>query len=109
MARARPTSRRRRSAAAIGPLGTPCERPFAAGLVVVLLGARVAVDQLGEERLFSGHMIQHLLLADVAPILLLLGLAAAAPAAGGAPPAAARAAARPARPPGHGARAATWG
>jgi cytochrome c oxidase assembly factor CtaG len=32
------------------------------------------IDELGEERLFSIHMAQHLLLADIAPILLLLGL-----------------------------------
>ena len=31
------------------------------------------IDHLGEERLFTMHMVQHLLLADLAPILLLLG------------------------------------
>jgi cytochrome c oxidase assembly factor CtaG len=47
---------------------------FAAGLMVLLLALVSPIDSLGEERLFSAHMAQHLLLADVAPILLLLGL-----------------------------------
>lgn len=47
---------------------------FAAGLTVLALALVSPIDTLGEERLFSAHMAQHLLLADVAPILLLLGL-----------------------------------
>jgi putative membrane protein len=47
---------------------------FAAGLVVVILALDSPVDSLGEERLFSVHMLQHLLIADIAPILLLVGL-----------------------------------
>ena len=47
---------------------------FGAGLVVVFLALCSPIDTVGEERLFSVHMLQHLLLADVAPILLLLGL-----------------------------------
>jgi cytochrome c oxidase assembly factor CtaG len=35
------------------------------------------IDAVGEERLFTVHMVQHLLLADIAPILLLLGLSRA--------------------------------
>ena len=50
---------------------------FAGGLVVILVALVSPVDQLGEERLFSAHMVQHLLLADLAPILLLLGLSRA--------------------------------
>jgi cytochrome c oxidase assembly factor CtaG len=47
---------------------------FGGGLTV-LVGALVSpIDSLGEERLFSVHMAQHLLLADFVPILLLLGL-----------------------------------
>jgi len=47
---------------------------FAAGIVVVFLALCSPIDTVGEQRLFSVHMVQHLLLADVAPILLLLGL-----------------------------------
>jgi cytochrome c oxidase assembly factor CtaG len=47
---------------------------FAAGLAVVFLALCSPIDTLGEKRLFSIHMVQHLMLADVAPILLLLGL-----------------------------------
>jgi putative membrane protein len=47
---------------------------FAGGLTVLVLALVSPIDRLGEERLFSAHMAQHLLLADVAPILLLLGL-----------------------------------
>ncbi len=50
---------------------------FAGGLVVVLLALVSPIDRLGEERLFTAHMVQHLLLADLAPILLLVGLSRA--------------------------------
>jgi cytochrome c oxidase assembly factor CtaG len=50
---------------------------FTWGLVVVLIALVSPIDRLGEERLFSMHMVQHLLLADLAPILLLLGLSRA--------------------------------
>jgi putative membrane protein len=50
---------------------------FAAGLVVLLVALVSPVDRLGEERLFTVHMTQHLLLADIAPILLLAGLSRA--------------------------------
>jgi cytochrome c oxidase assembly factor CtaG len=47
---------------------------FAAGLAVVAAALVSPVDTLGEERLFSVHMLQHLLLGDVAPLLVVLGL-----------------------------------
>src|SRR5439155_25299254 len=47
---------------------------FAAGLAVGFLALCSPIDTLGEKRLFSVHMVQHLLLADIAPILILLGL-----------------------------------
>jgi putative membrane protein len=50
---------------------------FGAGLAVLLIALVSPIDRLGEERLFTMHMTQHLLLADVAPILLLLGLSRA--------------------------------
>jgi putative membrane protein len=46
-----------------------------AGAVLALLGALVSpVDGLGEQYLFSAHMFQHVLLGDIAPLLLLLSL-----------------------------------
>src|SRR5947209_18700473 len=46
-----------------------------AGAVVVLLIALISpVDRLGEDYLFSIHMVQHILIGDIAPLLLLLSL-----------------------------------
>src|SRR4051795_5438954 len=46
-----------------------------AGCIVVLLIALVSpIDALGEQYLFSMHMTQHILLGDIAPLLLLLAL-----------------------------------
>lgn len=50
---------------------------FAAGLALVVVALMSPIDRLGEERLFTMHMVQHLLLADLAPILLLFGLSRA--------------------------------
>ena len=47
---------------------------FGSALVVLVLGVVSPVDSIGEERLFSVHMAQHLLIGDVAPLLLVLGL-----------------------------------
>jgi cytochrome c oxidase assembly factor CtaG len=47
---------------------------FAAGVAVLLLAFASPLDTLGEERLFSAHMVQHVLLGDVAPLLVVLGL-----------------------------------
>jgi len=46
-----------------------------AGCMVALLAALVSpIDGLGEDYLFSAHMVQHVLLGDIAPLLLLLAL-----------------------------------
>jgi cytochrome c oxidase assembly factor CtaG len=46
-----------------------------AGCILVLLIALVSpIDALGEHYLFSMHMTQHILLGDIAPLLLLLSL-----------------------------------
>jgi putative membrane protein len=50
---------------------------FAAGLLVLFGALASPIDTVGEQRLFTVHMIQHLLLADIGPILLLLGLSRA--------------------------------
>jgi len=47
---------------------------FAAGVLVAVLALVSPLDRLGEEKLLSAHMLQHLLLGDVAPLLLVLGM-----------------------------------
>jgi putative membrane protein len=47
---------------------------FTGGAVVLLAAFLSPLDRLGEERLFSAHMAQHLLIGDVAPLLVVLGL-----------------------------------
>src|SRR3954447_21771539 len=43
--------------------------------MLALLAALVSpIDRLGEDYLFSAHMVQHILLGDIAPLLLLLSL-----------------------------------
>jgi cytochrome c oxidase assembly factor CtaG len=46
---------------------------FAAGLLAILAALQSPVDRLGEQLMLM-HMIQHVLLLDVVPILLILGL-----------------------------------
>jgi putative membrane protein len=47
---------------------------FAGFVVVVLIALVSPLDALGEDYLFSMHMTQHILLGDIAPLLLLLSL-----------------------------------
>lgn len=47
---------------------------FASGLLLLLAAVVTPVDSIGEDRLFSVHMVQHLLIGDLAPLLLVLGL-----------------------------------
>jgi putative membrane protein len=47
---------------------------FAGGLLVVLGALESPMDTIGEERLFWVHMGQHVLIGDVAPFLVVLGL-----------------------------------
>ncbi|HZO97002.1 MAG TPA: cytochrome c oxidase assembly protein [Gaiellaceae bacterium] len=60
---------RRRSLARTGPAVA-----FGGGSAVALLAVCSPLDALGEDRLLTAHMAQHLLLGDVAPLLLVLGL-----------------------------------
>ena len=46
---------------------------FVSGTLVILLALISPLDTLGDEYLFSAHMIQHMLLAMIAPPLLLFG------------------------------------
>jgi len=43
-----------------------------AGVAVLLVAVVSPLAELGEKQLFSAHMIQHLLLGDIAPLLLVL-------------------------------------
>jgi putative membrane protein len=54
--------------------GWPQALAFTAGIVALLLAVASPIDGLGEDYLFSAHMVQHVLLGDIAPALLLLSL-----------------------------------
>jgi putative membrane protein len=47
---------------------------FAVAMIALLIALVSPLDGLGEDYLFSAHMVQHLLLGDIAPLLLLLSL-----------------------------------
>jgi cytochrome c oxidase assembly factor CtaG len=47
---------------------------FAGSILALLAALASPIDALGEEYLFSAHMLQHVLLGDIAPLLLLLSL-----------------------------------
>lgn len=47
---------------------------FYAGLGVIVAALASPIDSIGESRLFWAHMVQHLMLIDAAPLLVLLGL-----------------------------------
>ncbi len=66
----------RRARRESGPRGAGARHAlcFAAAIVVLLVAVASPLDGLGEEYLFSAHMAQHVLLSDIAPLLLLLGL-----------------------------------
>jgi putative membrane protein len=50
---------------------------FIAGLALLVLALVSPIDTIGESRLFSVHMLQHLLIGDLAPLLIVLGLTGA--------------------------------
>jgi putative membrane protein len=62
---------RGRPATGAGPLQALA---FAGGMLALLAALVSPLDGLGEDYLFSAHMVQHVLLGDVAPLLILLGL-----------------------------------
>jgi cytochrome c oxidase assembly factor CtaG len=47
---------------------------FALGLVLYLVAVSPPLERLGEERLFAAHMLQHVVLGDLAALFLVLGL-----------------------------------
>jgi putative membrane protein len=48
--------------------------PYAAGILAVFFAVCSPIDAIGDSWLLSMHMLQHVLLSDVAPALLVLGL-----------------------------------
>ena len=58
--------------------GTPMPRwrvlLFATGLLLLLIAFASPIAAIGEEELFSFHMLQHVLIGDLAPLCLLAGL-----------------------------------
>ena len=50
--------------------------PYAAGLLVLAVALLSPLDPIGDKYLLSAHMMQHVLLSDIAPALLVLGLRA---------------------------------
>jgi putative membrane protein len=60
-----------RAPAGAGPLQALA---FAGGMLALLAALASPIDGLGEDYLFSAHMVQHVLLGDIAPLLILLGL-----------------------------------
>ena len=65
------TARREASGRGAGPLQAAA---FAAAVLALLAALVSPLDGLGENYLFSAHMLQHVLLGDVAPLFLLLAL-----------------------------------
>jgi putative membrane protein len=56
------------------PVPTWRQLLFGVGLALLLLATVSPIDWLGEERLFSFHMLQHVLLGDLAPLCIVAGL-----------------------------------
>ena len=50
--------------------------PYACGIVVIAIALMSPLDAIGDRFLLSAHMLQHILLSDIAPALLVLGLRA---------------------------------
>jgi putative membrane protein len=48
--------------------------PYGAGLIVLAIALLSPLDPIGDGYLLSAHMAQHVLLSDIAPALLVLGL-----------------------------------
>jgi putative membrane protein len=67
-----------RRAATLAARGTPVERwrrlVFALGLVLAFLAVSSPIHALGEQQFFFVHMIQHILLGDLAPLCMVAGL-----------------------------------
>jgi cytochrome c oxidase assembly factor CtaG len=64
----------RRAASRSSAVGAGHWVPYAAGLVAIAVALLSPLDPIGDRYLLSAHMAQHVLLSDIAPALLVLGL-----------------------------------
>ena len=66
----------RRAASRSAALGPAHWVPYTAGLLTLAVALLSPLDPIGDRWLLSAHMAQHVLLSDIAPALLVLGLRA---------------------------------
>jgi putative membrane protein len=67
--------RRTRSLARRGqPVSRPKQASFWTGIALVVLALNSPIDHLGEEHFFFLHMLQHVILGDLAPLAFVVGL-----------------------------------
>jgi putative membrane protein len=66
----------KRASSRSGSLGPGHWLPYACGLLALAVALLSPLDAIGDRWLLSAHMGQHLLLSDIAPALLLVGLRA---------------------------------
>jgi putative membrane protein len=64
----------RRAASRSDAVGAGHWVPYAAGIAVLAIALLSPIDAIGSGWLLSAHMLQHVLLSDVAPALIVLGL-----------------------------------
>ncbi len=64
----------RRAASRSSAVGAGHWAPYAGGLIAIAIALLSPLDAIGDGYLLSAHMAQHVLLSDIAPALLLLGL-----------------------------------
>jgi len=66
--------RRAGKRSAARPPGAGHWLPYAGGLLILAVALISPLDSIGDRWLLSAHMMQHVLLSDIAPALLVLGL-----------------------------------
>jgi cytochrome c oxidase assembly factor CtaG len=66
--------RRAGARSSTSPPGAGHWLPYAAGLLTLAVALLSPLDSIGDSWLLSAHMMQHVLLSDIAPALLMLGL-----------------------------------
>jgi putative membrane protein len=64
----------RRAASRSAKIGAGHWIPYAGGILALAIGLLSPLDAIGDRWLLSAHMAQHVLLSDIAPALLVLGL-----------------------------------
>jgi putative membrane protein len=67
---------RRAAQRAAKPPGPGHWIPYSCGILALIIALFSPLDAIGDEWLLSAHMMQHVLLSDIAPALLVLGLRA---------------------------------